>query len=421
MAIPNFPRPKAHATFRLMLFSLALATCCLRASAQEEAPTDAQRNPAQMILFHQHPEEYKGGKQLAVTVYISAFQWNGLTAMGLYETVPEGWKFRGTRAVAGAMPSVVPAEGASGTLQFLWIEQSNAPITFQYLLDIPPRDSGPRYISGQVEYRQGEGALTSNVAFSQLTGLADELPVITLQGASGLTVALNATFNDPGATATDPEDGNLSNRIEVAGAVNTNEPGTYTLTYGVTDSVGNQAVPVSRQVTVSEAPAEPGGGTPEGEKPDTATPPAMGGLDSGPLDRIAAPSPERDPARPPIKIPDITLGKNTEEYTLPLKSGHSNEEQHGDTPGEPGSAPESALRRTQDADRAAALESSASAAPGMAGGAATDDAAADTSLAQSPVLLIAVALILAVALAGLWYQSKKAGRRARRPDRDTAK
>ncbi len=400
---------------RLLLTSLTLLPCGLFARAQERQPAaEIQRNPAQMILFHQHPEDYKGGKQVAVTVYISAFQWDGLTAMGLYETVPEGWTFRGARAVAGAMPSVLPATGASGVLQFLWIEQSSAPITFQYVLDVPARDSGLRYLSGQVEYRLGEGALMSNVAFSQLTGFADELPVVRLNGTAGIKIALNATFNDPGATATDAEDGDLSNQIEVAGAVDTSEPGAYTLTYGVTDSVGNRAVPVSRQVTVSDTPNDAGGGTPDGENPDTGGNVGLGGGDALQPVQMAAREAETPPKPPQVTVPGITLRKNSDEYKLPLKSGDTGgESPDEDVDPETGAGGEDAFRSTQSAGLvSSSSEENTDAAPGLGGGGPDDDFT-DAALAQSPRLLIAVAALLVVALMGLGYHARKPARRIR--------
>ncbi len=415
MASPKYRRTTTTGAGRLLLACLTLLPCSFAVRAQEQQPAaEIQRNPAQMILFHQHPEDYKGGKQLAVTVYISAFQWDGLTAMGLYETVPEGWTFRAARAITGTMPSVLPAEGASGTLQFLWIEQSTAPITFQYVLGVPARDSGLRYLSGQVEYRQGEGALTSNVAFSQLTGLADELPVISLQGTAGINIALNATFNDPGATATDAEDGDLSNQIEVAGAVDSGEPGTYTLTYGVTDSVGNRAVPVSRQVTVSDKPADGGGGTPDGEKPDTGGNAGLGGGDGAPPVQMAARKPDTPPKHPQITVPGITLRENSGEYALPLKSGDAGvETPDEEVASEVGAGAADAFRSTQTAGLVStSREENTDAAPGLGGGGPGDDFT-DAAMTQSPRLLIAVATLLVVALIGLGYRARKPARRIR--------
>ncbi len=74
-------------------------------------------------------------------------------------------------------------------------------------------------------------------------------PVITLVGSKSITVYLNDKFQDPGFTATDNVDGDISNRVQVSGKPDTDTVGTYTITYTVTDKAGNKAV-VSREVKV---------------------------------------------------------------------------------------------------------------------------------------------------------------------------
>ncbi len=78
-------------------------------------------------------------------------------------------------------------------------------------------------------------------------------PVLTMNGSNPMTVMLGATFTDPGATATDQEDGNLTSQIVATGNVNTLIAGTYTLTYNVTDSGGMPATSVTRTVNVTAA------------------------------------------------------------------------------------------------------------------------------------------------------------------------
>jgi hypothetical protein len=73
-------------------------------------------------------------------------------------------------------------------------------------------------------------------------------PVITLNGASTLTVECHTSFADPGATASDNCDGNLTNSISVSGTVNANAVGTYTLTYTVSD--GANTTTATRTVNV---------------------------------------------------------------------------------------------------------------------------------------------------------------------------
>jgi type II secretory pathway pseudopilin PulG len=78
-------------------------------------------------------------------------------------------------------------------------------------------------------------------------------PVITLVGDNPLKVDLGTTFTDPGATAIDEEDGNVTSDIQVSGFVNTLVPATYTLTYTVKDSGGLDAQAVTRSVEVGPA------------------------------------------------------------------------------------------------------------------------------------------------------------------------
>ncbi len=77
-------------------------------------------------------------------------------------------------------------------------------------------------------------------------------PVITLNGEPEMTVLLDSTFVDPGATAEDDKDGPVD--VVVTGSVDTSLAGEYVLTYTATDSAGNSAS-VTRKVTVIE-PAE---------------------------------------------------------------------------------------------------------------------------------------------------------------------
>jgi len=87
-------------------------------------------------------------------------------------------------------------------------------------------------------------------------------PVITLNGDNPLYLNVGDEFVDPGATATDDVDGDLTEQIVVTGSVDTSKPGEYTLTYTVSDSAGNEAT-ATRTVIVREA-----------QEPDT-TPPVI--------------------------------------------------------------------------------------------------------------------------------------------------
>ena len=77
-------------------------------------------------------------------------------------------------------------------------------------------------------------------------------PVITILGANPIVQQLGRAYTDPGATVIDYCDGDLTNQITLSGSVNTNQLGDYTLTYNVSDSSGNSALPVQRIVKVEE-------------------------------------------------------------------------------------------------------------------------------------------------------------------------
>ena len=79
-----------------------------------------------------------------------------------------------------------------------------------------------------------------------------DAPKIKLNGPSTITLKLNETYTEQGATAEDKVDGNLTDKIEVKGTVNTSKAGTYTITYTVKDANDNVAK-VTRKVIVAGA------------------------------------------------------------------------------------------------------------------------------------------------------------------------
>ena len=76
-------------------------------------------------------------------------------------------------------------------------------------------------------------------------------PVITLLGKNPANTGLGYPYIDAGATAFDKEDGDLTSKIIVNSTVDTGAVGNYYVKYNVTDSNGNKAKEVSREVIVS--------------------------------------------------------------------------------------------------------------------------------------------------------------------------
>jgi|GEM_PF-3802053 hypothetical protein len=100
----------------------------------------------------------------------------------------------------------------------------------------------------RVAVTNSAGTDTSNWAALTVNDVTP--PVITLTGAADTTLPLNATWTDPGATAADDKDGNISTRIAKSGTVNTGVVGRTTITYSVSDAAGNAAVQKTRVVRV---------------------------------------------------------------------------------------------------------------------------------------------------------------------------
>lgn len=75
-------------------------------------------------------------------------------------------------------------------------------------------------------------------------------PVITLKGTAKISIKQGEKFEDPGATATDNQDNEITDRVVVVGIVDTNVPGDYKLVYKVMDAYGNSSDPVDRTIHV---------------------------------------------------------------------------------------------------------------------------------------------------------------------------
>ncbi|MCJ8313920.1 MAG: DUF5011 domain-containing protein [Pseudomonadales bacterium] len=98
---------------------------------------------------------------------------------------------------------------------------------------------------------------TGNAGQSQSIILVEDQtpPVIILEGSSFITLALDDTYNELGATATDNVDGDLSIFVQRSGTFDTSKIGIYMLSYDVSDMKGNPAEPQIRQLSVQDVEA----------------------------------------------------------------------------------------------------------------------------------------------------------------------
>ena len=101
-----------------------------------------------------------------------------------------------------------------------------------------------------VKCREENGKVTYTVADSSgnETSVTREIhyddpvaPEICLEGNEKMSVAVDSEFKEPGYSASDNCDGDLTDQVKVSGSVNTDLPGEYKLVYTVSDSYKNSA------------------------------------------------------------------------------------------------------------------------------------------------------------------------------------
>jgi hypothetical protein len=80
-------------------------------------------------------------------------------------------------------------------------------------------------------------------------------PVITLAGSDAVTLNIGEDYAELGATAVDNVDGNTLTVLIDSSAVNNSIPGTYVVTYNVTDNAGNISEEVVRTISVVDVSA----------------------------------------------------------------------------------------------------------------------------------------------------------------------
>ncbi|MBI5002022.1 DUF5011 domain-containing protein [Candidatus Woesearchaeota archaeon] len=120
-----------------------------------------------------------------------------------------------------------------------------------YSVDIPT--TGMTLGSQAYTITATDGSTDANEAteIGDFTVVDTTIPVITLVGVNPQTIEVGDAYAELGATATDNYDGDITSSISIdATAVDTSTLGSYTVTYDVSDSSGNDATQVTRTVNV---------------------------------------------------------------------------------------------------------------------------------------------------------------------------
>jgi len=138
----------------------------------EVASTIAGINPADVSLERSHSSAYTAGSEFTVTIGIDADDGAPITALGLAESIPEGWTYVSSASRGGGVPDVTPEVGSSGLIEFAWITIPEFPYTFTYTLAVPQEATGAAAITGYVAYRLDAGPLSTEDLMSSIAGMA---------------------------------------------------------------------------------------------------------------------------------------------------------------------------------------------------------------------------------------------------------
>ena len=133
-------------------------------------------------------------------------------------------------------------------------------------------DSCDGDLTAQVERKEKDGVVTytvSDASGNQTTvkrtiKYDDPIPPeLHLKGNKTITIQAGSEYSEPGWTAEDNVDGNLSKKVKVSGSVDTYSAGTYTLRYSVKDGYGNKAK--AKRTVVVEPVRQPDTVKPDGK------------------------------------------------------------------------------------------------------------------------------------------------------------
>ena len=136
----------------------------------------------------------------------------------------------GTNPASAAMCGFEILEVKSNEKGLVNVEQLKEIVKVYYSEKPTPTDD----ITISIE-QVAEKPEVGNVIINAPAGIKE----IKLNGNSTITIKVNESFKDPGATATDNKDGDITSKVSVQGSVDTSKTGQYTITYSVTDAAGN--------------------------------------------------------------------------------------------------------------------------------------------------------------------------------------
>lgn len=253
------------------IFILLLTVLLETAAVQQAVGQGLQVNPSAITMRRLHPQQYEPEQLFTCSLVLDGMDARNLKALGVRETIPLGWEFTGLNTSDAPPPAVVPPAGATGTLEFAWVDPPAAfPYTLVYTVRPPADASGQQFFHGAVEYRLLGGAQYAPPVVTSVSG-PDNPPSLILLGDNPVEIQAGTPWSDPGYTATDGRGQDVTNQVRVSGTVDPQTPGTYSLEYRL-ELPGQQTVTATRSVIVTEVNDQTADQSPAVQRPGGASP-----------------------------------------------------------------------------------------------------------------------------------------------------
>ena len=206
-----------------------------------------------------------------VGTYYIDYRTGHTGTMGLWDVTLTDYARRTIHVVDTVAPEIVLTADPDGyTIPGQVYQEEGFTATDNYDGDITGRvirTETPEAVHYQVSDSSGNTAEVDRVIVYH-----DPIPPeLTLKGKQTISLELGTAYKEPGYTASDNCDGDITSWVTVTGAVNTDKAGTYTLQYSVKDSYDNAAT-ASRTVKVVEPEPEPETQAPTEPKPTEPEP-----------------------------------------------------------------------------------------------------------------------------------------------------
>lgn len=103
-----------------------------------------------------------------------------------------------------------------------------------------------------IRYIVSDSSKNTTIKERKINKTDTEKPIITLKGKEKITIPLSNKYSEPGYTAIDNCDGDITSSVVTSGSVNTDKTGEYKINYTVKDSSSNEST-VTRTIIVKNS------------------------------------------------------------------------------------------------------------------------------------------------------------------------